>query len=166
MTAALLQPIAGLAPPALSEVRIREVYPSVARSGAIASLGQKLNNTIILAPLGWLVMSWVYFSKLLPFFMVRYMLTNRAIKILKGWKATVAGEVKLADIDDVILIEDSNSTFFRSGNLEIKSGGKTVLTLAGVCDPESFRQTILIARNAWAPGRVKSLPFISAAATN
>ena len=58
-------PIAGLTPPETAEVRVREVFPSVARSPGIASLGRALTRTIVLAPLAWLLMSAVYFGKLL-----------------------------------------------------------------------------------------------------
>jgi hypothetical protein len=159
------QPVTGVTPPQIAEARIREVWPSVAGHPGIAGLGRMLTNTIVLAPLGWLVMSAVYFGKLLPVFMRRYSLTNRRVMIRKGWSGTVSGEVALKDIDDVRLVHDSNSEFFRAGNLEIVSGGKVALTLTGIPEPESFRQIILNARNAWVPGKAQTLPFIPASAT-
>lgn len=162
--AAFVQSVTGITPPDLGEARVREVYPSVARNAGIAALGRALTATIIGAPIAWLIMSGLYFAKLLPLFMRRYTLTNRRVMIRAGWKGTPAGEVALADIDDVKLVTDGNSDFFRAGNLEIVSGGKTALTLAGVPEPEGFRQAILNTRNAWAPGKAKTLPFISASA--
>jgi len=162
--AAFVQSVTGITPPELGEARVREVYPSVARNGGIASLGRALTATIIGAPIAWLLMSGLYFAKLLPIFMRRYALTNRRVMIRAGWKGTASAEVALADIDDVKLVLDGNSDFFRAGNLEIISGGKTVLTLPGVPEPEGFRQAILATRNAWAPGKSKSLPFIPASA--
>ena len=38
------------------------------------------------------------------------------------------------------------------------------MTLPGVPDPESFRQAIFNARNAWVPGMAKRLPFLAASA--
>src|SRR4051812_31961198 len=65
MPAMLAQVITGVVPPLLGEARIREAWPSVQSKPAIASLGRALSRTIILAPLGWLLMSTVYFGKVL-----------------------------------------------------------------------------------------------------
>jgi uncharacterized membrane protein YdbT with pleckstrin-like domain len=146
--------------------RIREIWPSVKRVPAVANLGKLLNNTIVLAPLGWLVMAGVYFGKVLPFVAVRYRLTDKRIMILRGWKGSIRQQVPLAEIDDVQLDPASIDQFFRSADLKIMRGGNAVMTLVAVPDAESFRHAILDARNAWAPGRVKMLPFIPASATN
>src|SRR5436190_16987323 len=122
------QAITGVIPPDLAEARIRERWPSVARNPAIARLGQMLTRTIILAPLAWLLMAGLFFSKIGPFFARRYTLTNRRLMIRKGWKGKVVQEVPLAQIDDVRLVTDGNSDFFRAGNLEIISNGKVVMT--------------------------------------
>ncbi len=160
-----LQAITGVTPPEVAEALIREVWPSVARSHGVASLGKSLTQTIILAPVAWLIMSLVYFSKVLPVSMTRYTLTNRRLMIRKGWKGVPTHEVPLAQIDEVRLITDANSDFFRAANFEIVHDGKVVLTLPGVPDPEAFRHTILQARNAWVPGKSKSLPFFPASST-
>ena len=157
-----LQAVTGVIAPETSEARIREAYPSVARSGGIASLGKMLTRTIILAPVAWLIMSAAYFGKLLPLFMTRYTLTNRRLMIRKGWAGTPSQEMLLAQIDDVRLAAGSVDDFFRSADLEIMNQGKVALTLVGVPDPESFRHTILQACTAWVPGKAKSLPFIAA----
>jgi hypothetical protein len=147
-------------------IRIREIWPTVKRIPAVANLGKFLTNTILLAPLGWLVMSGVYFGKLLPIIGVRYRLTDKRIMILRGWKGSISQQVLLTDIDDVILDPASIDQFFRSANLEIMRDGKVAMTLTAVPDAESFRHMILDARNAWAPGKVKLLPFIPASLTN
>src|SRR5687768_11669442 len=105
------QAVTGLTPPQLGEARIRDAWPS------LAALGQKLTSTIVLAPIAWLLMSAAYFTKALPGLGRRYLLTNRRIHILGGWKRHTIAEVPLADIDDVKLVLDGNSTFFRSGTL-------------------------------------------------
>ncbi len=158
------QMIAGVVPPEAGEAKIREIWPSVAASKMLAGLGQKLTRTIILAPLGWLLMSAFYFGKLLPFKATRYTLTNRRIMLRRGWKGIPTHEVALANIDDVRVVNDDHSDFFRAGNLEILTGGKVVLTLPGTPEAEAFRIAILNARNAWVPGKVKSMPFIAASA--
>ncbi len=147
---------------AMTETRIREVYPTVARAPAIAAIGKLLNNTIILAPLGWLIMSLVYFGKVLPIVGVRYRLTDKRLTIVRGWKGFASHAIALADIDDVKLDPATIDQFFRSANLLIMSHGKLEMTLIAVPDAESFRHTSLDSRNAWAPGKVKSLPFIAA----
>jgi Bacterial PH domain len=142
--------------------RIREIWPTVARVPAVANLGKLLNNTIVLAPLGWLLMSGVYFGKLLPLIAVRYRLTDKAIMIVRGWSGSVSQQVLLTEIDDVLLDPASIDQFFRSANLEIIHDGKVLMTLAAVPDAESFRHAILDSRNAWVPGKAKLLPFIAA----
>jgi hypothetical protein len=156
------QAITGVVPPEAGEAKIREVWPSVASFPAIASLGQKLTRTIVLAPLAWLIMSVVYFGKLLPFAASRYTLTNRRLMIRRGWKGTPSHEIPLAKIEDVRVVNDAHSDFFRAGNLEILEGGKVVLTLPGTPEAEAFRIAILNARNAWVPGKAKTMPFIAA----
>ena len=158
------QAVTGVIPPEVAEARIREVYPSVARSSGIASLGKALTRTIILAPLAWLVMSLAYFGKVLPLFMTRYTLTNRRVMIRKGWSGTPSQEIPLAQVDDVRLNPASVDQFFRSADLEIISQGRVALTLPAVPDPESFRHAILHALTAWVPGKAKTLPFIAASA--
>lgn len=158
-------PVTGVISPQRGEVRIRERWPSVAAVPALASLGQQLTRTIVLAPLAWLLMAGFFFGKLLPIFGWRYTLTNRRVMIRRGWRCTVSQEVALADIDDVRVVTDGNSDFFRAATLEIISNGQVVMTLAGLPEPESFRHAILNTRNAWVPDKVKTLPFISAAAS-
>ena len=158
-----LQPVTGVVPPQDGEARIRESWPSVARSPAVANLGRLLTRTIVLAPLGWLVMSLLYFSKVLPISARRYTLTNRRLMIRHGWSGKVAHEVALDDIDDVRLQTDANSDFFRAGTLEVIANGDVCLRLPGTPEPESFRVAILNACNAWVPGRTsKKMPFIAA----
>lgn len=144
------------------ERRIREIFPTVARVPAVASIGKLLNNTIVLAPLGWLFMSLVYFGKVLPIIGVRYRLSDKRVAILRGWKGSTSQAVALADIDDVKLDPASIDQFFRSADLQIISDGKVEMTLKAVPDAGAFRHSILDARNAWAPGKVKLLPFIAA----
>lgn len=145
--------------------RVRLVWPTVARMPAIANVGKMLTNTIVLAPLGWLIMAGAYFGKLLPIIGVRYQLTDKQIMIQKGWIGTVSESVALADIDDVKLDPASIDQFFRSADIQIFSGGKVAMTLTAVPDAESFRQAIMHVRNAFAPGKVKQLPFIPSSAT-
>ena len=124
------QAVTGLVPPASAEAKIREVWPSVASVSLVASLGQKLTRTIILAPLAWLIMSAVYFGKLLPFAARRYTLTNRRLMIRRGWKGTPSHEIPLAKIDDIRVVHDAHSDFFRAGTLEVIENGKVAIDFA------------------------------------
>jgi hypothetical protein len=145
------QPIAGVVPPELAEALIRQVYPSVTDVPAAAALGEKLQRTIVLAPLGWLILAGPYFKKILPYLAKRYTLTNRRLMIQRGWRGTPSQELPLSAIDDVQMDEDSYSRFFRSGTLQVLSNGAVAMTLRGVPEPESFRRAVLSARLAWAP---------------
>jgi hypothetical protein len=158
------QAITGVMPPAVGEARVREVWPSVAKFSGLASLGKTLTRTILLAPLAWALMALAYFGKVAPLLATRYTLTNRRIMIRRGWSGKPTHEVALADIDDVRVVTDSNSDFFRAGTIEIISKGQVALKLAGIPEPESFRHAILDTRNAWVPGKAATQAFIPASA--
>jgi hypothetical protein len=165
MLQARQQAVAGVVPPQQGEAKIREAWPSVARAPAVANLGRLLTRTILLAPVAWLLMSLLYFAKVLPITARRYTLTNRRLMVRKGWSGKVGREVALGDIDEVRLVTDANSTFFRAGTLEILSKNQVVLKLPGTPEPDSFRLAILNACNAWVPGRSsKAVPFQPASA--
>jgi hypothetical protein len=150
MTDVRKQAVAGLVPPQVSEAIIRVAWPSVTAFSGVASLGRILTHTYVLAPLGWLLMAPLYFKKVLPFIGTRYTLTNKRLLIQRGHRLR-GPEVSLDAIEDVRLVTDANSAFFRSATLEIISKGQVVLTLPGVPGPEAFRHAILNAAKAWGP---------------
>ena len=158
------QAITGLTPPESSEALIRQFWPTVAANPTIAGIGRILTNTIVLAPLGWLLMSLVFFGRFAPFVAKRYAVTNKRVLIRKGLTGKPGPEVPLSEIDDVRVVTDANSDFFRAGTLEIISGGQVRLTLPGVPEPEGFKHAIINACNAWVPNRKRG-PFIAASAT-
>jgi hypothetical protein len=151
------QVVTGVVAPQAGEALIREVFPSVAAIPAVASLGRSLILSFVLAPLGWFLMLPFYFMKILPGLARRYTLTNRRVMLRRGIKPVPSGEVNLGDIDDVRVVTDGNSVFFRAATLEIVSGGKVALTLPGCPEAEAFRISILNACKAWAPGRLKAV---------
>jgi hypothetical protein len=159
------QAVTGLAPPQLGEAIIRVVWPSVAAFPGPAFLGRWLMNTRILAPLGWVLLAPLYFLKVLPGFARRFVLTNRRLMFQKGLHLKAVKEVALADIDDVRILKDGNSGFYRSANLEIISKGQVAMTLRGVVGPEAFRHAILNACKAWVPGKASMDQFIPASAS-
>jgi hypothetical protein len=156
------QAVTGVVPPELGEAMIREVRPTVMASGpAIPSLARALQKSIILAPLGWLLLLPLFLKKIMPFICQRYTLTNRQLMIQRGLKPVPVHSVQLKEIDDVRIVDSTRDHFYLSATLEVLSGGKVVLTLPGVPEPEGFRQAVRNAVAAWVPG--KSLtPFISA----
>jgi hypothetical protein len=157
------QAVAGLMPPQLGEAMIREVWPSIKNvSGAIAALSAKLIQSVALAPLGWMLNSLLFGRKFAPFLCRRYTLTNRRLMVQHGWKPAPVQEIALKDIDDVRLIADSYDAFYRSGDLQVMSGGKEVLTLIAVPEPESFRHAIVNAVRAWSGTDKLKGPFLPA----
>jgi Bacterial PH domain len=159
------QAVAGLMPPELSEAMIREVWPTILDVlPAVASLGSKLIKTVFLAPLGWLLLGPLFARKFAPFLCKRYTLTNRRLMVQRGLKPAPMHETALKNIDDVRLEADSYDTFYRSGNLEVVSGGNVVLKLTAVPEPESFRHAIVNAVKAWGgPDKLKG-SFLPASA--
>jgi hypothetical protein len=152
------QAVTGVTPPQLGEAIIRDVWPSVAAHPGPAGLARACYRSIVLAPVGWLVLAPFYFQKLLAIvpglsgMATRYRLTNRRLMICKGLKPVPEKEVPLERIKDVKLVTDANSEFYVSGTLEvIDDAGQTVLTLPGVAEAESVRQSILQAAAAWGP---------------
>lgn len=157
------QAVTGLTPPERDEARIRERWPSIAKFSGVASLGRVLTRTIILAPLGWLLMGPFFALKYAPVLARRYAVTNRRVMIRAGWSGKPIEEVALKDIDEVRIQGDANTDFFRAATIEIVSAGKVVLTLPGTPEADAFRMTILNAVNAWVPNKTKQLlPFIAA----
>jgi hypothetical protein len=166
MTDRRKQAITGLVPPQLDEAVIRVVWPSVSAFPGAASLGRMLMRSVVLAPLGWLLLAPLYFLKVVPGFARRFVLTNRRLMFQKGLHLQPVAAIDLGEIEEVRIQEDSNSAFYRAANLEILSKGQIRLTLRGVPGPEAFRQAILNACKAWVPGKAAALEkFVSAAAS-
>jgi hypothetical protein len=157
------QPITGLTPPQIREAMIRTSWPSVAYWPAVAGLGRGLILSYVLAPLGWFLMLPFYFVKVLPVVGFRYVVTNKRVMIQTGWSRRVAAEVPLAEIDEIRIVKDANSQFFRSGTLELLSKGQVKLTLHAVKEPEVFYHAIRNACMAWVPDAPKKwLQFLPA----
>ena len=146
------QAITGLVPPQTREALVREAWPTVAGiSPGLALLAKKLMQTYLLAPLGFLILLPLFVLKFAPFLCQRYSLTNRRLMIQRGLKPAPTHQVALSDIDEVRFEPNDVDAFYVSGTLTILTKGQVTLTLPGVPEPEGFRQTIISARNAWAP---------------
>jgi hypothetical protein len=162
--AAPRQAVTGVMPPQLGEALIREAWPTVLEaSGGVARLAHTLLKTVVLAPLGWLLLLPLFGKRLLPGLSKRYTLTNRRLMVQRGLRPTPAQEVALADIDEVRLVPDSFDRFYLSGTLEVLSKGQVALTLPGVPEPEGFRHAVVNAVKAWVPAKATG-PFQPASA--
>jgi hypothetical protein len=154
--------VTGVVPPEVGEAKIRETWPTLLEFGpALPNLAQTLMKTIILAPIGWLLLAPLFVRRLLPGLCQRYTLTNRRLMIQRGLKPAPYREVQLKDIDDVRIVDSTRDRFYLSATIEVLSGGKVVLTLPGVPEPVGFRLAIRNAISAWVPGK-RIEQFISA----
>jgi hypothetical protein len=150
--------VTGVVPPQTQEAMIREVWANVTANGPASTMARKLIGTIVLAPIGWLLIAPVWgmrFLGFLPglsFLTVKYTLTNRRMMIRKGMKAHATAEIPLDQIGEVRIVPDGNTEFYQTAKLEVlRKDGTVALSMPGVPEPEGFRQAILQARNAWGP---------------
>lgn len=157
------QAITGLTPPKTREAVVREVRPSVAAHPSLSAPAQRLMQSYVLAPLGWLMLAPLFPLKFAPFLCTRYTLTNRRLMIRRGLaNPRPVQEIALHDIDDVRLDPASYSPFYRSGTLEILSKGQVAMRLPGVPEPEVFRHAVFNAYTAWAPSNRTRGVFVPA----
>ena len=154
--------ISGVVPPQ-QEAMIREVWATITANQAAATTARKLIQTVFLAPIGWLLIAPLWGLRLLgflpglSFLTVKYTLTNRRLMIRHGMKPKPANEIPLDQIGEIRIVTDANSAFYVTGNLEVlRKDGAVTFTMKGVPEPESFRQAILQARDAWGPLLSKS----------
>jgi hypothetical protein len=157
-------PVTGVVPPSVREALIRTVRPTLLGiQPAAAALAKRLVRSVVLAPLGWLIQGPLFAMKFGPMFARRYTLTNRRLMVRHGLRGTPGEQVNLADIDDVRFDPTKVDAYYLSGDLDVVSNGKVVLSLAGVPEPEGFRHAILNAVKAWVPGKAKG-PWVPASA--
>jgi hypothetical protein len=144
--------IAGVVPPATSEVTIMSAWPSVAGSSAGQFFGRlylidagawpaTLGNFIALASIP--VMLMLYLSMRLPWAITRYRLTNRRITIDRGISWKVEQYVDFDRFDSVTVEVRPGQEWFPAGDLVFRLGNTETFRLAGVRRPEVFRQACL-----------------------
>ena len=158
------QAITGVVPPLFGEARIREEWPTVLGiAPGLATLARKLVQSVVLLPVGLLLLAPLFAKKFGPFVCRRYTLTNRRLMVQVGLKPTMVLEVPLSAIDEVRIDAAGVDPYYVAGTLEVISKGQVVLTLPGTPEPEGFRQAILNAVTAWVPGK-EAGPFQAASA--
>jgi hypothetical protein len=150
--------VTGVVAPLQGEALIREVWAVVDANAAVTTLARKLIQSIVLAPLGWFILLPFWAKRLLgflpglSFLTTKYTLTNRRLMIRKGLKAKPVQEIPLNQISDVKIVTDGNSEFYSTGHLQVlRADGSVAMTLAGVPEPGSVRQSIVQAATAWGP---------------
>jgi hypothetical protein len=153
----MVAPIAGLAPPQLTEVPSMTVWPTIGstRVGRLVgqlcgigwgwgfcTLGKLL--AIVTIPLSLAVFAWL----LVPGAARRYRLTNRRIVVQHGLSGK---EVRAIGLDEFDAIEEEvlpGQAWLHCGDLRFLQGGREVFRLASVSRPAVFRQVCLKARTA------------------
>lgn len=152
------QPIAGLAPPEISEVTVMTVWPSIAAT----TLGQALGRLYSLRlGIGWLTLGKLialasipvvlplYFSMLIPWSSRRYRLTNRRVIVERGVAGRPERAIDLAEFDDVRIDVHPGQEWYPAGDLVFRREGAEVFRLAGVSRPAGFQHTILKTARAY-----------------
>lgn len=88
----------------------------------------------------------LYFWRVAPHAARRYTLTDRRVIIRQGLAGAEGPSIGLLEFDSIDLEVRPGQQFLRSADVVFRSAGKTVFRLAGVQNPETFRQVCLKAR--------------------
>jgi hypothetical protein len=154
----MLQSIAGVAPPAVSEATVMTVWPSVGSTSLGQALGRmyrikegfgplSIGRMALLAtiPMGLML----YLSMRLPWAIRRYRLTNRRVTVERGISPKIEHYVDLNRFDAIDLIVNPGQEWYGCGDLVFRRGSIETLRLSGVSRPEPFRQTCLKVRQSY-----------------
>jgi hypothetical protein len=168
----MLQSIAGVAPPAVSEVTVMTVWPSVGSTSLGQWLGRlyrikdgfgavSIGRLALLAtiPLGMML----YLTMRLPWAIRRYRLTNRRVTVERGISPKVEQYVDLDRFDAIDLIVQPGQEWYDCGDLVFRRGQIETLRLSGVSRPEPFRQTCLKVRQSYASVKAAQPETVGAA---
>lgn len=154
----MLQAVAGVAPPSVSETTVMTVWPSVGATSVGQWLGKlyrirdgfgpiSIGRLALLAtiPAGMML----YLSMRLPWAIRRYRLTNRRVTVERGISPKVEQYVDLDRFDSIDLIVKPGQEWYDCGDLVFRRGPVETLRLSGVSRPEPFRQTCLKVRQSY-----------------
>lgn len=89
-----------------------------------------------------------YAWRLMPYVARRYRLTNRRVVIQRGLMPADAEAIELDAFDSIDLETLPGQEWLRAGDLLFRRQGGTVFRLAGVPNPQAFRQICLETRTA------------------
>jgi len=168
----MLQSIAGVAPPAVSEATVMTVWPSVGSTSVGQLLGRlyriregfgpiSIGRLALIAtiPVGLML----YLSMRLPWSIRRYRLTNRRVTVERGISPKVEQYVDLDRFDAIDLVVQPGQEWYDCGDLVFRRGAIETLRLSGVSRPEPFRQTCLKVRQSYGSVAAAQLQPVSAA---
>lgn len=152
------QAIAGVAPPALGEVTIMTVWPTIAVTRLGRLLGRcygikagpggifTLGNFSALASIP--IALGLFFYGLFPGICRRYRLTNRRVVIQRGLQAIDERSVSLDDFDSIDVVVLAGQSWYPAGELVFHKGQVETFRLSGVSRPEGFKHVCLKAQRA------------------
>ena len=177
--AELPQPIAGVSPPDLKETTIMTIWPSIAASGLGQTLGRMfqikagiwvftVGNLVALLSIP-LVLGLIMHSLIFNFLagitlagipilgflapiagtVRRYVLTNRRVMIASGLIPKPTQYVDLDRFDSVEVVVRPGQEWYPAGDLIFRKGKIETFQLKGVRRPETFRQTVMKAHDAY-----------------
>jgi hypothetical protein len=150
-------------PPAIAGVAsgqalIMAVYPSIACTEIGKLLGRlydsmptrvfgiKLSHLLFPLPTAIIAIQVFFHLKL---FGEVYVLTNRTLQLRRSLGNRLIREIKLADIDQVVVKQEPGQEFYPAADIYLlDKAGATIMTLPGVLRADVFRETILEARDA------------------
>ena len=168
----MLQSIAGVAPPTVSEATVMTVWPSVGSTSVGQLLGRlyriregfgpiSIGRLALIAtiPVGLML----YLSMRLPWSIRRYRLTNRRVTVERGISPKVEQYVDLDRFDAIDLVVQPGQEWYDCGDLVFRRGAIETLRLSGVSRPEPFRQTCLKVRQSYGSVAAAQLQPVSAA---
>jgi len=154
----LTQKPAAIAGVSSGQALIMAVYPSIASTELGKMLGRlyesipnrifgiKVSHLLFPLPTAIVAIS-IYFH--LKLFGEVYVLTNRTLQLRRSLGNRLIREIKLADIDQVVVKQEPGQEFYPAADIYLlNKAGATLMTLPGVLRADVFRETILEARNA------------------
>lgn len=104
---------------------------------------------ILLLPI-WFLVGWGLTQKYLSTY--RCTLTNRSLKVAKGWFVKIEKTVPLDRITDIGLIQGPIMRLFDIEALSVETAGQStqssLVQLAGICEGRRFRDAILQQRDS------------------
>jgi len=157
----MTQAIAGVAPPASSEVTIMAVWPSIAVTGLGRFLGRRYQSRLGFGNIFILGNVWklasipvalgIFFLMLLvPGFNRRYRLTNRRLVIENGLSPKVESAVSLDDFDTIDIEVLPGQEWFPCGEMIFRKGKVETFRLSAVPRADTFKQVCLKTQRAYA----------------
>ena len=153
------QPIAGVVPLTEDEVHPTTVWPSLCYFALGRWLGRlyaiRWPNLFIfrlghcIAGLCIPIALNLYLMRVGPFTAVRYVLTSRRIRVLRGMKQTEQKSLSFDRFDEIRVVVREGQEWYHAGDLIFYHNNVETFRLEAVSRPEIFRRTCLEARTAY-----------------